>query len=83
MIHTGFHASAGGFDFVGMRHRQGNVEIVYDDGVARRLVWRVSGKINESQLGDALARAARQVRVLPALYAELRKRAITIEAIRG
>lgn len=78
---TAFHASAGGFDFVGLRHRAGAVEIVYDDGVARRLVWRVLGKANEGHLSEALARAARQVRVLPALYAELRKRSISIEAV--
>lgn len=81
MMHSGFHAPDGGFDFIGMRHRSGAVEIVYDDGVARRMVWRVLGKTNESQLGEALARAARQVKVLPALYAELRKRSIEIEAV--
>lgn len=80
-MQTTFHASTGGFDFVGMRHRHGDVEIVYDDGVARRMVWRVLGKANEGQLGEALARAARQVKVLPALYAELRKRSIAIETV--
>ena len=81
MAQSGYHGPEGGFDFVGMRHRSGAVEIVYDDGVARRMVWRVQGAVKESQLSDALARAARQVKVLPALYAELRKRSIVIDAV--
>lgn len=81
MKNTGLHAPAAGLDFLGLRHRSGAVEIVYDDGVARRMVWRVQGPVKEAQLSEALARAARQLRVLPALYAELRKRAIAIEAV--
>ena len=77
-----FHSSCGGFDFLGLRtSRRGETEIVYDDGVKRRMVWRVASAASESQLGDALRYAADQVRVLPALYAELKKRSIAIEAI--
>lgn len=84
MAQSVFHASAGGFDFLGLRKgRRGGVEIVYDDGVARRMVWRVLGQTSESQIGEALSRAARELRVLPALYAELKKRSIAIESVRG
>jgi len=58
-----FHSSRGGFDILGLRKAaSGSIEIVYDDGVARRLVWD-------------------QTRVLPALYSELKRRAIAIEAV--
>ena len=80
---TGFQTSGGGFDFLGMRRRQGAVEIIYDDGVARRMVWRVQAPANEGLVGEALARAAREIRVLPALFEELRKRAISIEVVAG
>lgn len=80
---TAYQTPGGGFDFLGLRKRQGRVEIIYDDGVARRKVWRVLGTASEGQLDEALAIAARDLRVLPALYAELRKRAITIEAVAG
>lgn len=84
MTQSGFHSPSGGFDFLGLRKgRRGDVEIVYDDGVARRKVWRVCGAVSESQLGEALSRAARELRVLPALYAELKKRSIAIEAVLG
>lgn len=82
-MQTGFQTSGGGFDFIGMRKRSGAVEIIYDDGVSRRRVWRVRGAANENQLGEALARAAHAAQVLPALYAELRKRAILIEVVAG
>lgn len=82
MAQSAYHTSAGGFDYIGLRKgARGAVEIVYDDGVARRRVWRVLGAVSESQLGDAIARAARQVKVLPALYDELRKRSISVEAV--
>lgn len=84
MAQSVFHSACGGFDFLGLRRgRRGGVEIVYDDGVARRLVWRVQGPANEHQLGDALSRAVNQARVVPALYSELRKRSIAIEAVPG
>lgn len=83
MAQSVFHSPSGGFDFLGLRKgRRGGVEIVYDDGVARRMVWRVIGAANESQIGEALSRAARELRVLPALYAELKKRSIAIESVR-
>lgn len=78
-----FHAPHGGADFLGWRKtRNGGTEIVYDDGVARRLVWRaeiVPG--HESRLSDALQVAVSSLRVIPALYDELKKRAIQIEAV--
>lgn len=84
MAQSVFHSASGGFDFLGLRKgRKGGVEIVYDDGVARRMVWRVRGAANEHQLGDALSRAVNQTRVVPALYSELRKRSIAVEAILG
>ncbi|WP_233675333.1 hypothetical protein [Rhodobacter flavimaris] len=84
MAQSVFHNPSGGLDFLGMRQgRRGGVEIIYDDGVARRMVWRVQGRVSENQLGEALSRAARQVKVVPALYAELRKRAIVVEAVLG
>ncbi|HEY0213226.1 MAG TPA: hypothetical protein VGC40_06530 [Paenirhodobacter sp.] len=82
-MNTGYRTSGGGFDLLGLRRRDGAVEIVYDDGVIQRKIWRVSGFTTEGQLDEALTRAAREVRVLPALYAELRKRAITIEMVSG
>jgi hypothetical protein len=82
MTHSVFHSTSGGFDFLGLRDaRGGGVEIVYDDGVARRMVWRVQGAASPGALGDALQAAVASVRVLPALYAELRRRGVAIEAI--
>lgn len=83
MGHSSFHRPAGGFDFIALRHRGGAVEIVYDDGAAHRRVWRVQKGANEQHLSAALAHAGRQVKVVPALYAELRKRSIAIEAVAG
>ncbi len=77
-----YHSSFGGFDYLGLRiGKTGGVEIVYDDGVKRRMVWRVRSQAKESALGDALKRAVDQPRVLPALYAELKRRSIAIEAV--
>ncbi len=78
-----FHAPHGGSVFLGIRkNRMGGTEIVYDDGVARRMVWRVTEALtDENRLSDALARAVSHTRVLPALYAELKKRAIMVEAV--
>ncbi|MGO4855023.1 hypothetical protein [Phaeovulum sp. W22_SRMD_FR3] len=77
-----FHSATGGFDFLGLRKgAAGNVEIVYDDGVARRMVWRVRGPVAEGQLGEALSRVIHQARVIPALYAEMKRRSIAIEAV--
>jgi hypothetical protein len=78
-----YHSSRGGCDFLGLRrNRQGAMEIVYDDGVARRLVWRVaSPEANAQRIGEALRAAVDHLRVIPALHAELKKRAIAIETI--
>lgn len=77
-----YQSSFGGFDYLGLRKgKSGAVEIVYDDGVKRRLVWRVSTQAKESVLGDALRSAVNQPRVLQALYAELKRRSIAIEAV--
>ena len=77
-----YQSSFGGFDYLGLRKgKTGAVEIVYDDGVKRRLVWRVSTQARESVLGDALRSAVNQPRVLQALYAELKRRSIGIEAV--
>lgn len=80
---TGFHAPNGGGDFLGFRKaRTGGTEIVYDDGVSRRMIWRVAAdKVNEAQLSDALSEAVSCLRVLPALFTEMRKRAIPLERI--
>jgi hypothetical protein len=80
-----FHAPHGGADFLGWRRtRAGLTEIVYDDGVARRMVWRadvVPG--HEGRLSDALQVAVGSLRVVPTLYDELKKRAIAIERVAG
>jgi hypothetical protein len=80
---TGFHAPGGGADFLGYRRtRAGRLEVVYDDGVSRRLVWQVDAAgIDEARLADALSQAVGAPRVVPALMAELRKRAIPVERI--
>ncbi|WP_376872912.1 hypothetical protein [Albirhodobacter sp. R86504] len=79
-----YHNRLGGFDFLGLRKgRSGAMEIVYDDGVKRRIVWRVIGEANMAHIDAALSRAMSQIRVLPALYTELKKRSILIEAVHG
>ena len=80
-----FHAPHGGADFLGWRkNRQGATEIVYDDGVARRMVWRVaSTDPSEDRISDALRVAVGSLRVVPTLYNELKKRAIAIERVAG
>jgi hypothetical protein len=80
-----FHSPLGGADFIGLREsRKGETEIVYDDGVARRMVWRVTcPRPDLSALGEAMSRALTQTRVVPALHAELRRRAIQIEMVVG
>ena len=81
-----FHAPHGGGDFLGLRTtRSGATEIVYDDGVARRMVWRVAetAPVNEARLSDALRVAVSSLRVVPTLHEELKKRAIAIERVAG
>ena len=80
---TGFHAPNGGAQFLGFRKtRQGRTEVVYDDGVSRRMVWRVAeGALDEDGLADALSEAVGALRVVPALMTELRRRAIPVERV--
>lgn len=79
-----FHAPHGGADFLGIRQsRHGGTEIVYDDGVARRMVWRVEGEPQDGKLSDALRAAVGSLRVVPTLYDELKKRSISIERVAG
>lgn len=85
-IQATFHAPHGGADFLGIRRsRSGMTEIVYDDGVARRMVWRVtpSATLDEARITEALRVAVGSIRVVPALYDELKKRAIAIERVAG
>ena len=80
-----FHAPHGGADFLAWRKaRSGATEIIYDDGVTHRMIWRVSGSNpNELRLSDALRVAVGSMRVVPTLYDELKKRAIAIERVAG
>ena len=80
-LQTSFHAPHGGADFLGLRKtRAGGTEIVYDDGVARRMVWRVADQTgSDAGVAEALRVAVCALRVVPTLYEELKKRAIAIE----
>lgn len=84
-LQSTFHAPHGGADFLGWRKtRDGSTEIVYDDGVTRRMIWRVaSDDPSEARIADALRVAVGSLRVVPTLYDELKKRAIAIEHIPG
>jgi hypothetical protein len=84
-LQSTFHAPHGGADFLGWRKtRLGATEIVYDDGVARRMVWRVAtDDPSEARISDALRVAVGSTRVVPTLYDELKKRAIAIERVAG
>ena len=84
-LQSTFHAPHGGADLLGWRKtRQGATEIVYDDGVARRMIWRVATTDpSEARISDALRVAVGSLRVVPTLYDELKKRAIAIERIAG
>jgi len=83
MGQTALHGPCGGTVFPGLRkNRAGMTETVHDDGAARRVVWRVIQALaDDGRLSDALSRAVAQTRDVPALYAELRKRVIRIEAV--
>lgn len=75
-----FHGVNGSSEFLGLRrNRLGQVEIVYDDGQDRRMVWRVLGGVAEDPLREVLQTAAADSRVLPTLFAELNRRAIAVE----
>lgn len=89
-----FHAHEGQ-EFLGMRiSRRGEMEIVYDNGPASRIVWRVLANANSSALGpqnralseesclsDAMRIAVCAARVVPTLHQELKKRAIVLETL--
>ena len=79
---TSFHAP-GGANFLGWRKtRAGATEIVYDDGLQLRMVWRVLPVApDEGHIAEALQCAVASPRVLSALYDELQKRAIDIERV--
>lgn len=80
---SGFHAPDGGGDFLGFRKtRCGATEVIYDDGVSRRMVWRVQGTlVNEARLAEGLRKAVASLRVVPALISELSQRSITLERV--
>lgn len=82
-LQASFHAPHGGADFLGMRKaRSGATEIVYDDGVAQRMVWRVTAaKPDEERISEAMRLAVSSARVVTTLYDELTKRAIAIERV--
>ncbi|MDZ4394859.1 hypothetical protein [Cypionkella sp.] len=81
-LQTTFHAPGGGADFLGLRKsRAGSTEIVYDDGLKQRLVWRVSDGAGDQVISDALQAAVGAQKVLACLYQELKKRAIHIERV--
>ena len=79
-----FHAPHGGADFLGWRRRGDAVEVIYDDGVARHMVWRVAAEgAFENSLSDGLQRAVAQRRILPALHDEMRRRSIGLEVVQS
>lgn len=79
-----FHPPHGGADLLVWRKRESGFEIVYDDGVARHMVLKLAKNLpSEASLSDALQSAVLQRRILPALYAELQKRAIAFELVKG
>ncbi len=80
---AGFHAPDGGAHFLGFRKaRGGGIEVVFDDGVSRRMIWRVAGQhVNEAHLSDALRLAVTALRVVPAMITEVSKRAIALERV--
>lgn len=80
---TTFHAPGNGTDFLGWRvNRTGSTEIVYEDGAAHRMVWRVCSTADvEDSLAEAMQLAVRANRVVPTLIDELKKRAIDVERL--
>ena len=80
--HT-FHAPGKGADFLGWRiSRAGSTEIVYEDGRAQRIIFRVcNGTCDEDAMAEMLESSVRANRVVPALMDELKKRAIEVERL--
>jgi hypothetical protein len=83
-LQTTFHAPRGG-DFLGWRkHRSGAVEIVYEDILAHRKVFRLAGGPGrDDAVVEALSVAVGRPQVLSSLFDELKKRAITFECVVG
>ncbi len=80
-----FHAPGAGTDFLGWRvNRKGKTEVIYDDGLSRRLVWHAEfvGDAG-SRLDDALASvvSSGHDRMIPTLFEELKKRSIALAPI--
>ena len=79
-----FHAGASR-DFLGLRTGpRGNLQIVYDDGAERRIVWRVAAQHSSKTRADLVQvlRTAVDARyVVPSLFHELKKHALEIERI--
>lgn len=77
-----FHAPGSGAEFLGWRKdRVGRTEIVFDDCIRTRMIWRADFQGNADQrLDEALSQAvtAGRERMIPTLFEELRKRAILI-----
>lgn len=77
-----FHAPGAGAEFLGWRKdRAGRTEIVFDDCIRTRLVWRAAFEGDAaSRLDEALAEAvgAGPGRMIATLFEELRKRSIMI-----
>lgn len=74
-----FSTSHGGGDVLALRHdRSGQPQIIYDDGVGRRIVWQVLSPGAESRIIEALRIAATRLKIVPSLLEELKKRAITV-----
>ena len=80
---TTFHAPGKGADFLGWRiSRAGSTEIVYESGLAQRMVFRVcSGTCDEDDMAQALQTAVQANRVVATLIDELKKRAIEVERL--
>lgn len=76
--------AAGSDDFLGMRKsRRGPMEIVYDDGAARRMVWQVTPQLGADDtvlrdISEAMRVAVAAQHILPTLYNELKNRAVGI-----
>jgi hypothetical protein len=83
-LQTTFHSPLGG-DFLGWRkHRSGATEIVYEDIAAHRKVFRLAGRTGrDDEVVEALSAAVGCPHVLPSLFDELKKRAITFECVVG
>ncbi|WP_151717439.1 hypothetical protein [Gemmobacter serpentinus] len=75
-----FSAPHGGGDVLALRHGpSGKPQIIYDDGVGRRIVWQVLTPVAESRIVEALRIAATRLKIVPALLEELKKRAILVD----